>query len=71
MKENFHSIKRVNRYEYSDKFSRAERIIEEIFDEFWPDYQEENWISLETELAKADLDFESIFDSYYKDIFLE
>jgi len=60
LKENYYSPKRISRSEYSDKLSQAERIIEEIFDEFWPEYQEEDMISLETELTKAELEFEHI-----------
>ena len=66
LKENYYSPKRICRSEDSDKLSQAERIIEEIFDEFWPDYQEEDTISLETELTKAELEFEHIFDFYFK-----
>ena len=66
LKENYYSPKRISRTEYSDKLSQAERIIEEIFDEFWPEYQKEDTISLETELTKAELEFEHIFDFYFK-----
>jgi len=71
LKENFYSVKRINRNEYSDKLSQAERIIEEIFDEFWPDCQQENQISLGTELAEAELEFEDIYDLYYKYLFCD
>ena len=47
------------------KLSKAERIIEDIFEEFWPDRIEDITL-LEEILVRAELEFDQIFNLYWK-----
>merc|ERR1712126_360618 len=60
LKENFMSCSNKTRSEneYPAQLSEAEKLIENIFAEFWPDDQEEN---IEMEIVKAEEEFENIF----------
>ena len=64
LKENFGFSDKI--LEYSAELSEAERMMEEIFAEVWPDDQKEDIERLESEFATAEVEFEIIFNLYWE-----